>query len=375
MKIKNKKTIISVTVNRSDYGIQRNLLKSLKKKNFNLKLIVSGSHLNKSFGNTQKEIISDNINILAKIKVNFKKYNTDDVISYFSEASKKFYKIYKKNKPDLIIIVGDRYEMLAASIPCIFLNIPVAHIHGGEITTGSFDNVVRNCISQISKFHFTCHDNYSKKIIDMGKDPMYVFNVGSLGAENITKLKIYKKKIIEKKFNIRFGKRNAIVTFHPVTTEKNKTKTYYNNLIQALRSFGDINFFFTYPSPDPENFEIIKILEEFIKKNKNAFLIKSFGQEYYFSIVSNVDFVIGNSSSGIIEVPSFNKPTINIGSRQEGRVRSKSVIDVSYHVDDIKKTIEEVYSEDYRKKIKKNYNVFFKKNTSKNIINIIKKFL
>jgi len=209
----------------------------------------------------------------------------------------------------------------------------------------------------------------------MGKDPMYVFNVGSLGAENITKLKIYKKKVIEKKFNIRFGKRNAIVTFHPVTTEKNKTKTYYNNLIQALRSFGDINFFFTYPSPDPENFEIIKILEEFIKKNKNAFLIKSFGQEYYFSIVSNVDFVIGNSSSGIIEVPSFNKPTINIGSRQEGRVRSKSVIDVSYHVNDIKKTIEEVYSEDYRKKIKKNYNVFFKKNTSKNIINIIKKFL
>lgn len=376
MKKKNKKKIISVTVNRSDYGIQRNLLKLLKKNSyFDLKLILSGSHLNKSFGNTKKEIFSDKIDILAKIKQNFIKYDTDDVISYFSKASKKFYKIYKKNKPDLIIIVGDRYEMLAAAIPCIFLNIPIAHIHGGEVTIGSFDNVVRNCISQISKLHFTCHDNYSKKIINMGKDPNYVFNFGSLSTENISKFKIHKKKVIEKKFNIKFAKKNAIVTFHPVTAEKNKTKIYYNNLIKALRSFDDINFFLTYPSPDPENLEIIKILNNFIKTNKNAYIIKSFGQEYYFSMVGHVDFVIGNSSSGIIEVPSFNKPTINIGSRQEGRVRAKSIIDVSYDVDDIKKSIKNVYSKNFKKVIKKNYNVFYKKNTSMNIINRIKKFL
>ena len=375
MKNKKKKIIISITANRSDYGIQRNLLKLLKKnKYFNLKLIVSGSHLNKNFGNTKNEIISDKINILAKIKQNFTEYNTDDVISYFSKASSKFHKIYKKNKPDLIIIVGDRYEMLAAAIPCIFLNIPIAHIHGGEVTTGSFDNVIRNCISQISKLHFTCHDNYSKKVIEMGKDPKYVFNVGSLSAENISKFKIYKKKVIEKKFKIKFGKKNALVTFHPITTEKNKTKIYYNNLIQALSVFNDINFFFTYPSPDPENLEIIKILKKFIKKNKNTFLIKSFGQEYYFSMISKVDFVIGNSSSGIIEVPSYNKPTINIGSRQEGRVRSKSIIDVSYDVNDIKKSIIKVYSKDFRKKIRKNYNVFFKQNTSKNIINKLENF-
>ena len=159
---------------------------------------MSGSHLNKNFGNTKNEIISDKINILAKIKQNFTEYNTDDVISYFSKASSKFHKIYKKNKPDLIIIVGDRYEMLAAAIPCIFLNIPIAHIHGGEVTTGSFDTVIRNCISQISKLHFTCHDNYSKKVIEMGKDPKYVFNVGSLSAENISKFKIYKKKLSKK---------------------------------------------------------------------------------------------------------------------------------------------------------------------------------
>ena len=127
--------------------------------------------------------------------------------------------------------------MLAAAIPCIFLNIPIAHIHGGEVTTGSFDNVIRNCISQISKLHFTCHDNYSKKVIEMGKDPKYVFNVGSLSAENISKFKIHKKKVVEKKFKIKLGKKNALVTFHPVTTEKNKTKIYYKNLIQALSAF------------------------------------------------------------------------------------------------------------------------------------------
>jgi len=265
--------------------------------------------------------------------------------------------------------------MLTAALPSIFLNIPVAHLHGGEITLGSFDNTIRNCITQISSLHFTCHDKYMHRVIRMGKDPKLVYNVGSLACENIKKTKFFSKKFLEKKFKFKFAKKNALVTFHPITIKRNVSSYYFSNLIKVLTKYKEINFLFTCPAPDPENLQIMKLLDKNVKKNKNFFLIKSFGQKYYHSIVKNINFVIGNSSSGIIEVPSFKKPTINIGDRQKGREQAKSIINCSYLIKNIEKAISKTTSKKFLKNLKNQKNIFYKKNTAANISKAIKNFL
>ena len=246
MKTNKKIKIAMISVNRSDYGIQSNLIKKLSKnKNINFKLIITGSHLESTFGFTQREINNDKIKINERFKglKNFHKDTGKEILNNLSFSINKFTKIYLKIKPDIIIILGDRYEMLAAAIPSIILNIPVAHIHGGELTYGSFDDTIRHCITKISKIHFVCHEKYKNRVIQMGEDPSLVFNVGSLSIENIVNKNFFSRNEIKKKFKIKFSKKNILVSFHPITNETNITNKTFLNLIKSLKKFEDINFF------------------------------------------------------------------------------------------------------------------------------------
>jgi UDP-hydrolysing UDP-N-acetyl-D-glucosamine 2-epimerase len=371
-----KKKIFLISVNRSDYGIQKNLILALQKdKNIDFSLLITGAHLKKNFGMTKNEILEDNIKILDEINFDIKNYSKTSVLNYISFAIKKFSLIYKKQKPDLIIILGDRYEMLAAAIPTIILNIPVAHIHGGETTLGSFDDTIRNCITQISTLHFVCHEKYKKRVEKIKNNKKLIYNVGSLSVEKIFDNNFFEQSFLEKKFNIKFKKKNILVTFHPITNCSTSSLKYLKNIFKAIKSFKDIQFIFTTPAPDPGNKKFIENIKIQSKKNSNIVFVKSFGRKYYFSVVKKVDAVMGNSSSGIIEIPSFKIPTINIGNRQEGRIFCSSIVNSSYNSNDIKKNIKYIFKPDFQKKVMKVKNIFYKKNTLKNIINYLKKYL
>ena len=370
------KKIVLVTANRSDYGIQKNLIKLLKKeKKIKLYLVVTGAHLESRYGNTIKEIRNDKINISKKIKIYTKNYSPRNVVKIFAKGNSKFFNLYNILKPDLIIILGDRYEMLAAAIPTIFLNIPVAHLHGGEKTSGSFDDTIRNIITGIASLHFTCHDNYKKRVIEIKNSNKNVYNFGSLSVENIQNLSLKSKNYLVKKFNLKFGLNNILVTYHPETSNKNYSEKDFKEILIAIKNFKNINFFFTLPSPDPGNEKIINLIIKFCKKYKNCYFVRSFGRISYISVLKYVDGVMGNSSSGILEVPSFKIPTINIGKRQFGRVQSSSVLNCDSNHKQIKKNINKILDKKFQKKIKKTKNIFFKKNCAKNTISKIKKFI
>ena len=242
-----KKKVLLISVNRSDFGIQKNLIKELiKTKKIEFKLLVTGTHLSKYFGHTVNEITNEKINSFDKIKLSNIDYKKQNIINLLSSSIKKFYKYYKNYKPDLVIILGDRYEMLSAAIPLVLLNIPIAHIHGGEKTEGSFDDVFRNMITNCADLHFVCHDTYKKRVSNIKGENKNIFNFGSLSLEDFNKLKFKTKTDIQKKFNIFFGRKSILVTYHPETKYKGKNQTDIDILLKAINQFEDIILFLLY---------------------------------------------------------------------------------------------------------------------------------
>lgn len=367
-----KRKVCLITTNRADYGLQRNLIFLLKKnKKINFKLLVSGSHHSKEYGSSIKEITSDKNKIDFSFKNKFKKASSLSTLLSMSESLKKFSQILAKIKPSIVIILGDRYEMLMAAVASTIHNFPIAHIQGGETTQGAFDDSIRHSITKMSSLHFVAHKNYKKVLLKFGEPSKRIFNFGGLGAENMKNAKFINKKKIEKKFKFKFKKKNILVAFHPVTREPNTTRKNFNQLILALKKFPDIQFIFTHPNPDPESHIIISILKKKLIKNTNFISVKNFGQKFFLTVLKEVDGIIGNSSSGILEMPSFKKGTINIGNRQKGRIQSKTIINCEAKLLSIEKSIKKLYSKKFKKKIKSTKNLLFKKNTSKNIANII----
>ena len=367
----NIKKICVVTGARSEFGLIVNLLRELKKsKKLKLFLVVTGMHLMKEFGNTYKEIENEGLKIFKKIKISDSILNKNYVEKSVGNGVKKFSKIFKKIKPDLVCIPCDRYEMLGPAISSYLANIPIAHFYGGEITKGSQDDITRNVITKMSNLHFVNHSSHRKRVIQMGENPKNVFLVGSLGQENILNAKNFKKKEIEKKLNIKFNKRNLMVSYHPETISKISVKAQLKELLLAIKHFSNINFIFTSPNVDPGNNEIIKSIKRFVKRNKNTFFASSLGQDLFFSCIKYSDGMVGNSSSGIIELPVLRKGTVNIGHRQEGRVRTKSIIDTACKRKNIILSINKLYSKKFQKNLKNNIRPF-KKSTSKSIVSII----
>lgn len=369
MSLKKYKKIFLITSNRSEYGILRNLIqKSKRSKKLKLNLIVTGAHLNKLFGSTINEIIKDNNKIFHKIKINQSNKKSEKAYLQSSKIISSFSKLFLKYRPDLIMILGDRFEIFSVAIAAVFNNFPIAHLYGGEVTEGSMDEIFRHSITKMSNFHFVSTKKSKNRVRQLGENPEDIFIVGSLGVENIKKMNFKSRSELAKKLKISFEKRNIMLSYHP-ERKKSKIVSDLRNIFLALKSLKNTNIFMTMPNPDEGNSIIYRRIIENVKKNDNFFFIKSMGSENYLSMISHVDLIIGNSSSGIIEAPSLKTPSIDIGDRQKGRERAKSV----FHCKPNKKEILNLINKILRKKSNKlNFkNPYEKSNASKKIIKIL----
>ncbi|MDC0059877.1 UDP-N-acetylglucosamine 2-epimerase [Pelagibacteraceae bacterium] len=321
-----RSTICVITSSRADYGLLKNLIFEIKRsKKFNLKLITTGTHLSFKHGLTYKEIIKDNIKINGKIKI-LKNSDTAISISYaMSDGIKKFSRTYSKIRPDLILILGDKFEIFSAAIAAMLSRIPIGHIHGGESTEGAIDEAIRHSITKMSHLHFVAAKKYRDRVVQLGESPKNVYCVGGMGVDTIKKTKFYKKKVLEKKIGFKLGKKNILVNFHPVTIRKKMTKIYIKEILYALKNFKYTRVIFTMPNADHESDVIFREISGFVKNNKNSIVFKSLGSLAYLSCLKLMDVIVGNSSSGLLEAPSLKVPTINIGDRQQGRLRAKSI--------------------------------------------------
>ena len=345
-----KRKLCIITGTRAEYGLLKHLMREIADSDyFELILLVTGSHLSEKFGFTYKEIEGDNFFISRKIDINVHDDSPEGIAESTALSVKGFTKAYLDFQPDLIILLGDRYELLGAAVSAMYQQIPIAHIHGGEVTMGAMDESIRHALTKFSHIHFVANEVYKQRVIQLGEDPNHVFNVGGLGVDAIKRIKLLTKDEIERDLGYKFKDKNLLVTFHPVTLEKSTSFYQMQSLLKAISLRKDTGVIFTMPNADPDNSVITGLIEEFVASHEHTRLYKSLGQTRYFSCVANVDAVIGNSSSGLTEVPSFKTPTINIGDRQMGRLKAASVIDCEPNFNSIRESINKAYSEPFQK--------------------------
>ncbi len=362
-----------LTGTRADYGLLYWTLKELKSdKSIKLLVIATGTHLSKKHGYTFKEIEKDGFQIDAKINILSNKDNSKDISDTTARAIKGFSKFFSNNKIDLIIILGDRYEALAAAVSSTFHKIPILHIHGGEITKGAYDDMIRHAITKMSNYHVATTNVYKKRIIQMGEHPKNVKNFGAPGLEYIKKTKLLDKSKLSKKLGIELEK-FFVITFHPETLSLIPPKKQIRILLSALSNFNNYKFLFSYSNADEGGFSIIKEIEDFKKFNSDqVFIVPSMGQLIYLSAVANSNLVVGNSSSALIEAPSLKKISVNIGERQKGRLSADSVIHSSLDEKNIIFSIKKGLSKSFTEKRNIYSNPYDSGNTSKKIIKWIK---
>ena len=367
--------ICFLTGTRAEYGLLSGLIKKVESnKNSSSQLIVTGTHLSREHGNTINSIIKDKIKISKKIDISLTRNTKLGVSKSLSIAVEKISRNLNNLKPDLLVLLGDRYETFAAAISATILNIPIAHIHGGETTQGAFDESFRHSITKMSHFHFCTTNAYKKRIIQLGENPKNVFCVGALGIDNILSNRYLNKKQLEREFSLPLSKKNIFITFHPVTLEKDSSLEQFKNLLKSLGKLEEVSLFFSKANADPGGKKINDEIERFVKKNKSiSFVRPSYGQNLYFSLLKYMDLVIGNSSSGVIEVPHFNIPTINIGDRQNGREKTLSIIDCRNNKKSISYAIKKARSKKFLSKLKNIKNLYDNGATSQKAIKILGK--
>lgn len=371
-----KRKICVFTGSRAEYGLLKPLIDGIKKEEtFELQIVASGMHLSPEFGLTYKEIEKDCLNIDEKVEMLLSSDTSVGITKSIGLGLIGFADTLDRLKPDLVIILGDRFEALAFAIASYVARIPIAHLHGGEITEGVMDEGFRHSITKLSYLHFTSTEEYRKIVIQLGESPDRVFNIGALGIDNIKKMKLLSKKEVEKKLGIKFKKYNFLITYHPVTLEKGMAEIYINNLIEALNEFKDSLFIFTKSNSDTEGRIISKIIDDYVNKHPDkSIAFNSMGQLLYLSTMKYVDAIVGNSSSGIIEAPSFKIATVNIGNRQKGRIKAQSVIDCDYDKESIKNAIKLAISKQFKDKLKKVVNPYGEGNSAEKIVKILKNF-
>jgi GDP/UDP-N,N'-diacetylbacillosamine 2-epimerase (hydrolysing) len=364
-----------VTGTRAEYGLLFWTIKKLKSDiYFDVKLCVTGMHLSPEFGLTYKQIEEDGIVIDKKIEMLLSSDSVNGIAKSIGLGIIGFTDAFNDLKPDLVLLLGDRFEIFAAATAAMIAKIPIAHCHGGEATEGLIDEPIRHSITKMSQLHFTSTEEYRKRVIQLGEQPNRVFNVGALGIENINKLKLLNKSDFEKSIGIKLLKQTFLITFHPVTLEKSTAEDQFINLLSAIINFSDTTYIFTMPNADNNGRVIINLIQKFVANNKSVSVaFTSLGQLRYLSAIKHADIVIGNSSSGLIEVPTFKKPTINIGDRQRGRVYGSSVINCKPNKKEISESIIYALSDTFNKILLKSVNPYGEKNSSLEIVRILKK--
>lgn len=365
-----------VTGTRAEYGLLSRLMWLIRADHdLALQIIATNMHLSPEFGLTYKEIEADGFTIDKKVPMPKLADTSNGVVKSMVVELSGIADAYEELRPDLIVILGDRYEMLIAATAALVYKIPIAHIHGGEITEGAFDDAIRHAITKMSHLHFTSTEEYRRRVIQLGEQPDRVFFVGSLGIENIKKITLMSKGEIEKSLGFELNKKTVIATYHPVTATKGNNRTEIDEFLTALDEEKNIRILFTMPNSDTGSAYISEKINEFVTRNKErAIAFTSLGVKRYLSAMSHVAAVIGNSSSGIIEVPSLGIPTLNIGDRQKGRVICYSIISCHSNKDSIRYGLKKVLSEGMAEIAKEVRNPYEKENTAQLIFDVIKTY-
>ncbi|WP_281532134.1 UDP-N-acetylglucosamine 2-epimerase [Anaerocolumna aminovalerica] len=371
-----KKIISVLTATRAEYGLLKPVVaKLLEYEEFDVRIVATGMHLSAKYGFTYKEVEEDGFAIDEKIDI-LEDSNTEAAISKsMGTALIKFSNYFEKLKPDMLMVLGDRYETLAVCCAAMNARIPIAHLYGGETTEGAIDEAIRHAITKMSYLHFTSTLEYRKRVIQLGESPDRVYQVGALGIENILKTNLLSKEELERSIQFKLDKPYGVVTFHPVTLEDNTVKEQFYNLLCAMDKHDELKYIITKANADASGVMINEIIDQYAAVHDNVIAYPSLGMLRYLSALKYCSMVIGNSSSGIIEAPSFGIPTVNIGDRQKGRIQSDSIINCRAECDSINEAIKAALNEEFIKKAKRTVNPYGDGHASDRIVNVIKEYL
>jgi GDP/UDP-N,N'-diacetylbacillosamine 2-epimerase (hydrolysing) len=354
-----RRKICVITGTRAEYGLLRWVMEGIQDSEFlDLQLVVTGMHLSPEFGLTVHEIEADGFHIDRRVEMLLSSDTPVGITKSMGLAMIGFADALAELQPDLLLVLGDRFETFTAASAALISRIPIAHCHGGELTEGAFDDALRHSITKMAHLHFVAADEYRQRVIQMGEHPDRVFLVGGLGVDAIKRITLLSREELEASLEFKLGARNLLITFHPVTLEHNSSAQQMGELLAALDQLEDTHLIFTMPNADTDGRVLIKMVQDFCTNRLHAKLFTSLGQTRYFSCIQHCDGVLGNSSSGLAEVPSFNKGTVNIGDRQKGRLRADSVIDCEPTIQSIRYAINQLYSEHFLMRAKKSVNPY-----------------
>lgn len=366
------KNVCIVTGTRAEYGCLRWVMDGVAKSpTLNLQIIVTGMHLSTEFGLTYREIEKDGFHIDKKVEMVVSSDTPTSVAKSMGLGMIGFADSLKDLRPDLMLVLGDRWEIFSAVATAMIARIPVAHLHGGEATEGLIDEPIRHSVTKMSHLHFVATEEYRKRVIQLGEQPDSVFLVGGLGIDNILKLKLLGRKELEKALDFKQGSKNLLVTFHPVTLEHSTSEDQMKELLAALGKLKDTHLIFTLPNADTDGRILFTLIEDFVEKHPHSRAYTSLGQLRYLSCIQHIDGVVGNSSSGLAEVPSFKRGTINIGDRQRGRIKANSVIDCEPTRQSIGEALKKLYSKDFQRTLKTVVNPYGTGGASEAIVKIL----
>ena len=372
-----RRKVCIVTGSRAEYGLLYWFIREIADDiDLELQIIATGMHLSPEFGLTYKQIEKDGFKIDKKVEMLLSSDTLAGISKSMGLGMIGFAEAYEELNPDIVVLLGDRFETFCAAGAACVSRIPIGHIHGGETTQGAFDEAFRHSITKMSHLHFTSTEEYRKRVIQLGENPERVFNVGAIGIENIQKLPLLSQEDLESEIGFSLGQQCLLVTYHPVTLEQATAQMQFQNLLNAIDTIDGLHVIFTKANADTEGRIINRMIDEYVstKKKTSAISFTSMGQLRYMSAMKHVDAVVGNSSSGILEAPSFKTPTVNIGDRQKGRIQSRSVINCSPTKDAIIQALRQAFSPEFRQSIQEMTNPYGKENTAKNIKEIIKHF-
>lgn len=367
--------ICVVTGTRAEYGLLSRLMMIIKDSvQTQLQVIATNMHLSPKYGNTYQEIEKDGFTIDCKIPIIDEKDEDNAVttVKSMAKALSGFADAYNVLKPDMVVVLGDRYEILAAATAALIERIPIAHLHGGEVTEGAYDDAIRHSITKMSHLHFTSTEEYRNRVIQLGEQPDRAFYVGALGVENIKKFPLMGKDEIEDEIKFKLDDHTILVTYHPVTLGNHTAEQDIKEFIDALEERKDLRVFFTMPNSDTGSQAIVDAINSFVANNSDrAIAFKSLGIKRYLSVMKYAGAVVGNSSSGLLEVPSFGIPTLNIGDRQKGRMAADSVYNCETDKESILKGLDTIMSPAFRQKAKETHNPYDKEGTAQAIFDVI----
>ena len=366
------KTICVVTGTRAEYGLLRWVMEGIQESPLlNQQLVVTGMHLSPEFGLTINEIKNDGFMVDRCVEMLVSSDTPVGITKSIGLGLIGFADAISELEPDMLLVLGDRYEIMAAVVSAMINRVPIAHLHGGEATEGLIDEAIRHSITKMSHLHFVAADEYRRRVIQLGERPSSVFQVGGLGVDNIVNLDLLKRDTLEESLGLHFKEKNLLITFHPVTLDSKSSEDQMVELLAALHELEDTYLIFTMPNSDTDGRVLFKQIGSFVSEHKNASVFTSLGQLRYLSCVAQVDAVVGNSSSGLAEVPSFKKATINIGDRQRGRIKAKSVIDCGPDRSAILQAIQNVYLGEFQNDLKSVVNPYGEGGASQSIVEVL----